>query len=45
VTLLKDKYVPQGNMVLATAAVLLLGLSAAFILISARVLKRGDELG
>jgi len=45
VTLLRDKYVPQGNVVLATAAVLLLGLSAAFILISARVLRRGGELG
>lgn len=45
VTLLKDKYVPEGNAVLATAAVLLLGLSAAFIFISARILRRGDELG
>jgi len=45
VMLLKDKYVPEGNAILATAAVLLLALSAAFIFISARILRRGDELG
>jgi carbon starvation protein len=45
VMLLRDRYLPEGNHVLAIAAVLLLGLSAAFILISVRVLRRGDEFG
>jgi carbon starvation protein len=42
--LLRRKYIPQGNYVLAVAALLLLALSIAFIVISVRVLRRGDEV-
>lgn len=43
--LLRRKYIPQGNYVLAVAALLLLGLSIAFIVVSARVFRRSDEGG
>ena len=42
--LLRRKYIPEGNHVLAVAALLLLGLSVAFIVVSGRVVRRGDEV-
>ncbi len=45
VSLLRGRYLPQGNIVLATTAVLLLALSVAFIVVSARTFAGGDEVG
>jgi carbon starvation protein len=43
--LLRSKYIPEGNLVLAAAAILLLGLSVAFIVISIRVFRRSVGIG